>query len=95
LDKGKFPLPLLLLLEKLPEVERDSLMARFKAGDKTVSADFTKRLHDFPIFDEVVATFEAELSKATEAVAPFSELPPVASMQKIAELVRAQLGRIA
>ena len=59
-----------------------------------MSADFTKRLHDFPIFDEVVATFEAELAKATDAVAPFSELPPVAAMQKIAELVRAQLGRI-
>jgi octaprenyl-diphosphate synthase len=94
LDKGKFTLPLLLLLEKLPEEERDRLMARFKAGDKTVSADFTKRLYDFPIFDEVVATFEAELSKATAAVAPFTDLPPVASLQQIAELVRAQLGRI-
>ena len=94
LDKGKFTLPLLLLLEKLPEQERDRLMARFKAGDQTVSADFTKRLHDFPIFEEVVATFEAELSKATDAVAPFSDLPPVASLQQIAELVRAQLGRI-
>jgi octaprenyl-diphosphate synthase len=94
LDKGKFTLPLLLLLEKLPTEERDSLMARFKAGDKTVSEDFTSRLHDFPIFQEVVATFEAELAKATDVIAPFSDLPPVASMQKIAQLVRAQLGRI-
>jgi octaprenyl-diphosphate synthase len=94
LDKGKFTLPLLLLLEKLPQDERDALLARFKAGDKTVSADFTKRLHDFPIFDEVVATFEAELTKATDAVAPFEELAPVAVMQQIAELVRAQLARI-
>jgi octaprenyl-diphosphate synthase len=95
LDKGKFTLPMLLLLEKLPADERDSLLARFKAGDQAVAADFTARLHDFPIFDEVVATFEAQLAKATAAVAPFAELPPVAAMQKIAELVRAQLGRIA
>lgn len=95
LDKGKFTLPLLLLLEKLPEEERDRLMARFKDGDKTVAADFTSRLHDFPIFEEVVAEFEAQLAKATDAVAPFTDLPPVDSMQKIAELVRAQLGRIA
>jgi octaprenyl-diphosphate synthase len=94
LDKGKFTLPLLLLLEKLPQDERDALMVRFKAGDKSVSADFTKRLHDFPIFDEVVATFEAELTKATDAVAPFEELAPVGAMQQIAGLVRAQLGRI-
>ena len=94
LTKGKFTLPLLLLLEKLSAEERDSLIARFKDGDKTVAADFTARLHDFPIFDEVVAVFEVELAKATSAVAPFTDLPPVSAMQKIAELVRAQLGRI-
>jgi octaprenyl-diphosphate synthase len=94
LAKGKFTLPLLLLLEKLPAEERDSLIARFKEGDKTVATDFTTRLQDFPIFDEVVAVFEAELSKATSAVAPFVDLPPVSAMQKIADLVRAQLGRI-
>ncbi len=94
LDKGKFTLPLLLLLEKLPPEERECLIARFKAGDKSVAAEFTKRLHDFPIFEEVVATFEDQLAKATDAVAPFEALPPVAAMQKIAELVRAQLGRI-
>ncbi len=95
IDKGKFTLPLLLLLEKLPENESDSLMTRFKAGDKSVAADFTSRLHDFPIFEEVVGEFESQLAKATDAVAPFENLPPVAAMQKIAELVRAQLGRIA
>jgi octaprenyl-diphosphate synthase len=94
LTKGKFTLPLLLLLEKLPTEERDSLIARFKDGDKTVATDFTTRLHDFPIFDEVVAVFEGELAKATDALAPFTDLPPVSAMQKIAELVRAQLGRI-
>lgn len=94
LSKGKFTLPLLLLLEKLPTEERDSLIARFKGGDKNVASDFTARLHDFPIFDEVVAVFEVELAKATSAVAPFVDLPPVPAMQKIAELVRAQLGRI-
>jgi octaprenyl-diphosphate synthase len=94
LDKGKFTLPLLLLLEKLPDAERESLLARFKEGDQTVASDFTKRLHDFPIFEEVVAEFESQLARATNAVAPFAELPPVLSMQKIAALVRAQLGRI-
>ncbi|MGJ8652916.1 MAG: polyprenyl synthetase family protein [Opitutaceae bacterium] len=94
IDKGKFTLPLLLLLEKLPAEESDSLMARFKAGDKSVAADFTSRLHDFPIFEEVVGEFESQLAQATDAVAPFENLPPVDAMQKIAELVRAQLGRI-
>ncbi|WP_269523984.1 polyprenyl synthetase family protein [Coraliomargarita parva] len=94
LDKGKFTLPLLILLEKLPAEERESLLARFKAGDKSVADDFTKRLHDFPIFEEVVLTFEGQLVAATEAVKPFESLAPVGAMQKIAGLVRAQLGRI-
>jgi len=94
LDKGKFTLPLLLLLEKLSAQERAGLLARFKAGDKTVAGAFTARLHDFPIFDEVVASFEGELAKATRVIAPFSELPPFGAMEKIVSLVRAQLKRI-
>ncbi|PXA05342.1 polyprenyl synthetase [Coraliomargarita sinensis] len=94
LEKGKFTLPLLLLLEKVEPAERDDLLARFRSGDTSVVDDFTRRLHDFPIFEEVVGVFEAELAKATDAVAPFSELAPVSEMQKIAGLVRAQLSRL-
>lgn len=94
LNKGKFTLPLLLLLEKLPEAERNSLMKRFKSGDKAVLSEFMKRLHEFPIFEEVVGVFEAELAKATAAIIPFAELPPFVHMQKIVQLVRIQLGRI-
>lgn len=95
LGKGKFTLPLLLLLEKLPPDKKGALLSRFSSGDATVADDFTTRLHDFPIFEEVVAVFEGELNQATEAFAPFSALPPVPAMQKIVDLVRAQLGRIA
>lgn len=95
LEKGKFTLPLLILLEKLPADEREALMSRFHAGDQSVAEDFTKRLHDFPIFEEVAAIFESELQAASDAVAPFAELPPVAHLQKMVGLVRAQLGRIA
>ena len=95
LDKGKFTLPLLLLLERLPEIERDRLLGRLKSGDRTVLAEFTRRLHELPVFAEVVKVFEAELAGATQAIAPFDELPPVAYLQKIVQLVRAQLKRIA
>lgn len=94
LEKGKFTLPLLLLLEKLESNERESLLARFKSGDRSVAVDFSKRLHDFPIFGEVVDVFEAELAKATDVLSPFKGLPPVGALQKIVDLVRAQLGRL-
>ena len=94
LGKGKFTLPMLLLLEQLPCEEKGALLSRFEAGDATAADDFTARLHDFPIFEEVVSVFEGQLNQATEVCAPFSALPPVAGMQKILDLVRAQLGRI-
>lgn len=95
LEKGKFTLPLLLLLEKVEAAERDDLLARFQSCDSSVAGDFSKRLRDFPIFEEVVAVFEGELTKATDALAPFDDFAPIAAMQKIVSLVRAQMGRIA
>ncbi len=94
LAKGKFTLPLLLLLEKLPKEERDSLMRRFKERDVAVGAEFSKRLLDFPIFEEVVATFEGELSSALSEIQPYNNLPPVIYLKLLIDLVRAQLGRI-
>ncbi|CAI8289853.1 MAG: Octaprenyl diphosphate synthase [Opitutia bacterium UBA7350] len=93
LEKGKFTLPLLLLLEQLPADERETLLTRFKAGDENIAADFSERLHAFPIFEAVVEIFEAQLSQANAAIAPFAE-KAVPAMQQIAELVRAQLGRL-
>ncbi|MGB0290071.1 MAG: polyprenyl synthetase family protein [Opitutales bacterium] len=95
LEKGKFTLPLLLLLEQLSREDREALLARHKAGDPIVAAEFIQRLHEFPIFETVVATFEEHLGQAAAAIAPHAGLAPVPALQQIAELVRAQLGRIA
>lgn len=94
LAKGKFTLPLLLLLEKVEPAERDDLLSRYKSGDSRVVADFSQRLRDFPIFEEVVETFEAELAQAKDLLRPYKALPPVAAMDKIVALVRAQLARL-
>ena len=94
LVKGKFTLPLLLLLEKLSPKERIDMIERFKSGDATVLKEFMRRLNEFPVFDEVVDVFEGELSKADEVIAPFKDLPPYSYLQKILQLVRSQLGRI-
>ncbi|MCH2259080.1 MAG: hypothetical protein MK088_20945, partial [Alteromonas sp.] len=92
--KGKFTLPLLLLLESLPVAERESLLTRYKQGDSTVAAAFSKRLHNFPIFETVVESFEEQLSQASRAIGGFSDVPASSRLQMIAQLVRAQLARI-
>ena len=94
IEKGKFTLPLLLLLESLPVAEKESLLTRFKQGDTSVVAVFSKRLHDFPIFETVVESFEEQLSKASRAIGGFSDVAVSARLQTIVQLVRAQLARI-
>lgn len=94
LEKGKFTLPLLLLLERLSSEESAALLSRYKSGDPTVVEEFTNRLRDFPIFEEVVAEFEAQLTQASGAVALFADLPPVDALQRLARLVRTQLSRV-
>ena len=94
LEKGKFTLPLLLLLEKVSPKEQGDLIRRFKDEETGVVEDFSARLRDFPVFEEVVEAFETQLTLATDAVAPFNALPPVETMQQMAGLVRAQLARI-
>ena len=94
LEKGKFTLPLILMLEKQPEAERTHLMERFKSGDKSVLPEFMERLQAFPVFEEVVGVFEAELAKAEKVIAAFEKLPPFPHMQRIIQLVRDQLSRI-
>lgn len=91
LKKGKYTLPLLLLFEKLPKQELASLLTRLEANDSTVVNEIRARLNVLQVFDEVVSCFENELSKANVALAPFVDLPPVAEMQKIAQLIRSQL----
>lgn len=94
LAKGKFTLPLLLLLEKLPTGERDDLLRRFKQGKETVARDFIAGLHAYPVFAEVVSAFDDQLDAAMAALAPFKALPPIPALTNIAALVRAQLERI-
>ena len=95
LEKGKFTLPLLLLLEALPPEEREALLSRYRKGDPTVAAEFLRRLQDFPIFEAVVTSFESQLEDALATMAPHAGLAPVPPLRQIADLVRAQLGRLA
>ena len=95
LKKGKYTLPVLILFEKLPDCECAEFLARLKIGDSSVVTEIRSRLEAYQIFDEVVACFEAELTKATDTLIPFADLPPVPLMQNIAQLVRSQLRTIA
>ena len=94
LAKGKFTLPLLVLLEHLPRSERERLLNRFHADDPTAVGDLESRLADFPVIGEVARAFGNELDNAEQAIAGFETLTPHAHLLRLARFVRGQLARI-
>ncbi len=94
LDKGKFTLPLLCLLDRLPQDERGRLIADFEAKKPDTSEQFARQLQSYPVFEEVASTFDASLNCAVASLEPHRALPPVEPLLKLAALVRSQLERI-
>ena len=94
LGKGKFTLPLLVLLEHLPRSERERLLNRFHAADPTAVNDLESRLADFPVIDEVARAFEAELAGAERAISGFETQPPYPHLRCLVSYVRGQLARV-
>ena len=94
LEKGKFTLPLLLLLERLPEAERANLLQRQRKGDPTVIPEFCQRLRDYPIFEAVEAAGEDEIALDAQLGEVFPEDLRVAEWNReITQKGRTEAGR--
>lgn len=94
LAKGKFTLPLLLLLDKLPRGERESLLASFRQGDPAISGFVESRLRDYPILEEVTDRIERELTYADAALADFASYAPIPHLRGLARFVRTQVEEL-
>jgi len=94
LASGKFTLPLLLLLERLPEPEAAALRREVTEG-KANFRDVVARMASVGVFQTVRARFEAELHTGEILLAEWESLPPVRRLQGLAGYVRGQMARIA
>jgi len=95
LGKGKFTLPSLLLLKKLPETERERMIDAFREGKPGVDRALAAHLREYPVFDEVARYFEDELQAAENALDAHAGYPPVEPMKQLTALLRGQVGRLA
>lgn len=93
LASGKFTLPLLYLIERLPENEAAELRRDVLAGLANVK-DLTERMNKHGVLASVRERFEAELLTGEKALAQWDGLPSTARLLELSAYVRAQVARL-
>lgn len=94
LATGKLTLPLMLLLEKLPEGERAALVAALRDGSATALAASQQRMRELSIGAAVMQSIDDELTTALAALAPFASLAPVPLMSLLATILKKQVAAL-
>jgi len=93
LASGKFTLPLLYLIERLPETEAAVLRRDVLAGLATIK-DLTVRMNKHGVLVAVRERFEVELRLGEDALADWGHLPSTTRLLELAAYVRGQAGRL-
>ncbi len=93
LASGKFTLPLLCLIERLPETEAAELRRDVLAGMANVK-DLAQRMKQHGVLTSVRERFETELRKGEDALAQWDGLPATARLLELAAYVRGQVARV-
>lgn len=94
LQKGKFTLPLLMVLEKLSDSAAKELLDQFGADAKEVTGTFNTHIQRFAIFDAMHKEINGELALAAEVMSSQATFPAAVHLLKLLELVRLQLKRL-
>ncbi len=94
LATGKLTLPLMILLERVTDVERASLLAALREGGSPGLATSQQRMHQLGIGAAVIQSIDDELAVALDALAPHSALPAVELLNQLAVLLKRQVSRL-
>ncbi len=94
LASGKFTLPVLVLLQRLPRGERKFFLSRIRRGELTPK-HLVEQMKDYAVIAEVSTSFEQELKAAEETLAPYADLPPSKKLLELLAFVRYQCEKLA
>jgi octaprenyl-diphosphate synthase len=94
LASGKLTLPLMLLLEKLPAVERAEVIAAMQAGQPLPLSASVERMRALGIATGVVSAVEEELARALSVLMPHGDLAPVPLMRQLSGLLKGQIAAL-
>jgi len=94
LATGKLTLPLMLLLERVPDAERNTIIAALRGGQPLGLAASQQRMQEMGIAAEVVRAIDDELAAATHVLAAHREQPAVPLLLQLSALLHAQVAAL-
>lgn len=94
LQSGKVTLPLLALLERLPNADRALLVDEILHRREADLPARIRQMSELGIFEVVAGEVETELAQAEAALAPYSELAPVVLLRQLCETLRNQVAAL-
>lgn len=93
LASGKYTLPMLLLLQKLSESEREEAIERMKKNEMPL-AEISALMQQHDVFKAVIEYFYSYVDAAEAALKPFEELAPVPRLRMLSAYVRELTGKL-
>jgi octaprenyl-diphosphate synthase len=94
LASGKATLPLLLLLERMPEAEAKNLRREMAEGDARNIRQRVEQMAALGVFDEVMATIRREIASAHEALGPDGTSPASRLLVQLAAMLTARASEL-
>lgn len=94
LASGKLTLPLLVLMERLPATERDTLVAEIGGRQEPRSELRLRQMRENNVFATVTEALEEELAAAGASLAPWKTLPPVPLLLNLSDLLQTQVAAL-
>jgi len=91
---GKITLPLLVLLEKLPEAERHTLTEEICGRQPGEIARRLSQMSEYNIFETVSEAVCSEIESAEEAIAGWPQEAPTPLLAQLCEVLRAQIASL-
>ena len=94
LATGKLTLPLMLLLERVPAAERAAIVTALRGGQPLGLAASQQRMKEMSIAADVVRAIDGELAAAVHVLVAHRQLPPVALMLQLSEMLQGQVAAL-
>jgi octaprenyl-diphosphate synthase len=94
LASGKITLPLLTLMERLPETARAELVEEIVGLRLAQPALRVAQMNELGVFPIVTEAVQQELRLAEAALAPHVSLPPTPLLMRLCEVLRDQVGAL-
>lgn len=91
---GKLTLPLMLLLERLPDAEKAPIVAALREGGSSVLAASQQRMQELGIGAAVMESIDQEISAALAALQPFAEVAAVPLLRQLTAMLQRQVATL-